>query len=147
MHFGSFPLPRGGEWMGMRGPEGGIAPYPPCWLAHHHFTLTLTLRGGRTDVSIPIEQMEKSRLLPGRAPAPSLLLPQAVPRAGRLSAPAKPSAAPSRCGNCFMRLPGAQGPPGRDPGRGRFACGCKCFPCKHDLCQSISPYVCRGVAT
>lgn len=60
--------------------------------------------------SIPTEQMEKSRLLPGGVPAPSPFLPQAVPGVGRFSVPAKPSAARGRCGNCFMRLPGTQDP-------------------------------------
>lgn len=59
--------------------------------------------------SIPTEQMEKSRLLPGGVPAPSLFRPQAVPGAGGFSVPAKPSAR-GTCGNCFMRLPGTQDP-------------------------------------
>lgn len=52
--------------------------------------------------------------------------------------------APSRCGSCFMRLPGVCGSLQRDPGRGRFACGCECFPCKHGLCQSVSSYTWWG---
>lgn len=89
---------------------------------------------------IPLKQMGKSRLLPGGVPAPFPFLPQVVFWDGWILSPSHPS----RCGSCFMRLPGVWGPLQRDPGRGRFACGCECFPCKHGLCQSVSSYMWWG---
>lgn len=38
----------------------------------------------------------------------------------------------------LYEAPQNAGPLGRDVGRDRFACGCKCFPCKHGQCQSVS---------
>ena len=95
--------------------------------------------------SIPIEQMEKSRLLPGGAPAPFLFLPQAVPRTGRLSAPAKSSAAPSRCGNCFMRLPSAQGPSGRTQGGAGLLVVASVFPANMTFAKVSHPTCAVGL--
>lgn len=64
------------------------------------------------------------------------------------------TASPRQALNCprqvwklLYRLPGMQGLLGRDVGRDRFACGCKCFPCKHGLCQSVLSHTGSGAAT
>lgn len=95
---------------------------------------------------VPIEQMEKLRFLLGRVPShPESYL---RPFLGQVDCqPQTSPQLPQHVWKLFYRLPGMQGLLGRDVGRDRFACGCKCFPCKHGLCQSVLSHMGSEAAT